>query len=81
MADALLIIDMQTGLYAGPEGRICIDTTCRVAVELGFSVILPEDGHTCMDTATLSAAAIIEHHNATLAGAFVQRVSAAAISF
>ncbi|RUQ42678.1 cysteine hydrolase, partial [Corynebacterium pseudodiphtheriticum] len=54
----------------------CIDTTCRVAAELGFSVVLPEDGHTCMDTPALKAEAIIEHHNATLAGAFVKRVKA-----
>lgn len=66
--DELVIVGMKT--------QFCIDTTCRVAVELGFSVILPEDGHTCMDTSALSAAAIIEHHNETLAGAFVKRVKA-----
>ena len=66
--DELVIVGMKT--------QFCIDTTCRVAVELGFSVILPEDGHTCMNTPALSAAAIIEHHNATLAGAFVKRVKA-----
>jgi len=34
-----------------------------------------------MDTPALSAASIIEHHNATLAGAFVQRVKADDIYF
>ncbi|NWC94307.1 MULTISPECIES: cysteine hydrolase family protein [unclassified Pseudomonas] len=68
-------------VIVGKKTQYCIDTTCRVAVELGFSVVLPEDGHTCMDTATLSAKAIIEHHNATLAGAFVKRVTAADICF
>ncbi|MGB3125082.1 MAG: cysteine hydrolase family protein, partial [Pseudomonas sp.] len=50
--DELVIVGMKT--------QFCIDTTCRVAVELGFSVLLPEDGHTCMDTPALSAEAIIE---------------------
>lgn len=68
-------------VIVGMKTQFCIDTTCRVAVELGFSVVLPEDGHTCMDTATLKAEAIIEHHNATLAGAFVKRTSAAEIRF
>ena len=71
--DELVVVGMKT--------QFCIDTTCRVAVELGFSVVLPEDGHTCMDTPTLSAQAIIEHHNATLAGAFVKRVKALDIEF
>lgn len=72
-ASQLVIVGMKT--------QFCIDTTCRVAVELGFQVVLPEDGHTCMDTAELKAEAIIEHHNATLAGAFVKRTRAAEIRF
>jgi nicotinamidase-related amidase len=63
-------------VIVGMKTQFCIDTTCRVAVELGLSVVLPEDGHTCMDTPALKAQAIIEHHNATLAGAFVKRVRA-----
>jgi nicotinamidase-related amidase len=63
-------------VIVGMKTQFCIDTTCRVAVELGYSVILPEDGHTCMDTPALNAQAIIEHHNATLAGAFVKRARA-----
>lgn len=68
-------------VIVGMKTQFCIDTTCRVAVELGFSVILPEDSHTCMDTPALSAEAIIAHHNATLAGAFVKRVKAHSIAF
>lgn len=63
-------------VIVGMKTQFCIDTTCRVAVELGLSVVLPEDGHTCMDTPALKAQAIIEHHNAKLAGAFVKRVRA-----
>ncbi len=68
-------------VIVGMKTQFCIDTTCRVAVEQGFSVVLPEDGHTCMDTQALAAEAIIEHHNATLAGAFVTRVKAQAVEF
>ncbi|WP_411380511.1 cysteine hydrolase family protein [Pseudomonas sp. MPB26] len=71
--DELVIVGMKT--------QFCIDTTCRVAVELGFSVVLPQDAHTCMDTPALKAEAIIEHHNATLTGAFVKRVKAAEVLF
>lgn len=63
-------------VIVGMKTQFCIDTTCRVAVELGLSVVLPEDGHTCMDTPAIKAQAIIEHHNATLAGALVKRVRA-----
>ncbi|MGF6094683.1 cysteine hydrolase family protein [Pseudomonas sp. 18175] len=70
---ALVIVGMKT--------QFCIDTTCRVAVELGFSVVLPEDGHSCMDTPALKAEAIIEHHNATLAGAFAKRVKTHEVEF
>lgn len=68
-------------VIVGMKTQFCIDTTCRVAVELGFSVVLPEDGHSCMDTPALKAEAIIEHHNATLAGAFAKRVKAHEVEF
>jgi nicotinamidase-related amidase len=81
LAQQLKAANVSELVIVGMKTQFCIDTTCRVAVELGFSVVLPEDGHTCMDTPTLAAEAIIEHHNATLAGAFVKRVKAADIDF
>ncbi|WP_300630628.1 cysteine hydrolase family protein [Pseudomonas sp.] len=68
-------------VIVGMKTQFCVDTTCRVAVELGFSVVLPQDGHTCMVTPALTAMAIIDHHNETLAGVFVKRMSAAEVSF
>ncbi|WP_419793498.1 cysteine hydrolase [Pseudomonas palleroniana] len=76
LAQELAAAQINELVIAGMKTQFCIDTTCRVAAELGFSVVLPEDGHTCMDTPALKAEAIIEHHNATLAGAFVKRVKA-----
>ncbi|MGR3885767.1 cysteine hydrolase family protein [Pseudomonas sp. 1152_12] len=81
LAQQLAAAQVDELVIAGMKTQFCVDTTCRVAVELGFSVRLPEDGHTCMDTPALSAEAIIAHHNATLAGAFVKRVTAQSIAF
>ena len=81
LAQHLAAAQVNELVIVGMKTQFCIDTTCRVAVELGISVVLPEDGHTCMDTPVLSARAIIEHHNATLAGAFVKRVKATEIEF
>ncbi len=81
LAQQLEAANVKELVIVGMKTQFCIDTTCRVAVELGLSVVLPEDGHTCMDTPALKAEAIIEHHNATLAGAFVRRVRAADLNF
>lgn len=68
-------------LIVGMKTQYCIDTTCRAAADLGFATVLVEDAHTCMDTPQLSAQAIIEHHNATLSGAFVRLLKTADIHF
>ena len=66
---------VQTLLVTGMKTQYCIDTTCRAAADLGYSVVLVSDAHTCMDTQTLAATQIIAHHNTTLAGPFVQLMS------
>ncbi|MFQ6346480.1 cysteine hydrolase family protein [Pseudomonas sp. R11F] len=81
LAQQLAAAQVNELVIVGMKTQFCIDTTCRVAAELGFSVVLPEDGHTCMDTPALKAEAIIEHHNATLAGAFVKRVKSLDVVF
>lgn len=68
-------------IIVGMKTQYCIDTTCRVAAELGFQPVLVADAHTCMDTPILSAKNIIEHHNATLNGAFVKLLNTADVSF
>ncbi|MGF6110532.1 cysteine hydrolase family protein [Pseudomonas frederiksbergensis] len=65
----------------GMKTQYCIDSTCRAAADLGFKPVLVADAHTCMDTPALPARAIIEHHNATLNGAFAQVVCTADIEF
>ena len=66
---------VQTLIVTGMKTQYCIDTTCRAAADLGYTVVLVSDAHTCMDTPQLTAPQIIAHHNATLAGPFVRLMS------
>ncbi len=68
-------------IIVGMKTQYCIDSTCRAAADLGFNPVLVADAHTCMDTAALSARMIIEHHNATLGGAFVKLLNTADVRF
>lgn len=65
----------------GMKTQFCIDSTCRAAADLGFKPLLVADAHTCMDTAALPAQAIIDHHNATLGGAFARLINSADVTF
>ncbi|GGP22399.1 isochorismatase family protein [Silvimonas iriomotensis] len=67
-------------VVAGLKTQYCVDTTCRDAAGRGMATILVSDAHSCMDTPQLAARDIIAHHNATLAGPFVQLQSAAQTS-
>ena len=55
-------------VVAGLQTQFSIDTACRVAVTLGYSVVLASDSHTTFDTPILTAAQIIAHHHRTLRG-------------
>lgn len=68
-------------VVAGMKTDYCIDTTCRVASELGYKVQLAADAHTTMDSPHLSAPAIIEHHNHVLNGPFARVLKTADIRF
>lgn len=68
-------------VIAGMKTEYCIDTTCRAAADLGIRPILIADAHTSMDSAVLSAKAIIEHHNLTLSGPFATLLNAADCAF
>ncbi|MBN3855863.1 MULTISPECIES: cysteine hydrolase family protein [unclassified Paraburkholderia] len=56
----------------GMKSEYCVDTTCRAALDLGLRAVLIEDAHTTMDTPSLKAREIVEHHNRTLNGPFVR---------
>jgi nicotinamidase-related amidase len=81
LADELHSQGVKTIVITGMKTQYCVDSTCRAVRDLGFEAILIEDGHTCSDTPLLSAAAIIDHHNVTLAGAFCRVMKAAECQF
>ncbi|MFL5761999.1 MAG: cysteine hydrolase family protein [Thermomicrobiales bacterium] len=62
--DALGITNV---VLAGMQTEVCIDTTARRAISLGYDVTLIADGHSTYDNEFLTAEQIIAHHNAVLA--------------
>jgi nicotinamidase-related amidase len=72
-ADDLIVCGMQT--------EYCVDTTVRAAADRGYKVTLVSDAHSTGDTASLKAADIIAHHNATLSGDFATLKKAADVEF
>ncbi len=53
-------------VIAGMKTEMCVDTTSRRAVSVGYDVTLATDAHTTTDNDVLPAARIVAHHNATL---------------
>ena len=70
--DVLKEQQIETLVIAGMQTEFCVDTTCRRAFSMGYKSILVKDAHSTFDQETLTASQIIEHHNATLGGRFVQ---------
>jgi nicotinamidase-related amidase len=70
---ALVVVGIQT--------EMCVDSTCRAAVALGYRVTLVSDGHTTFDSPVLPAEKIIAHHNRTLGDGFVDLRSASDVDF
>ena len=68
-------------VVAGMQSDYCVDTACRAAKALGYSVVLANDAHTTFDNKVLPAERIVAHHNATLDGAFVELANSADIRF
>ncbi|WP_211164385.1 cysteine hydrolase family protein [Shewanella salipaludis] len=81
LADRLKTLGVTELVIAGMKTQYCVDTSCRIAAELGFSPTLVADAHTCMDTPLLAAEAIIAHHNSTLAGPFVRLLNTVEVTF
>lgn len=48
------------------QTEICINSTARQAVELGFKVIIVEDGHSTIDSKEMRAIDVIEKYNKEL---------------
>ena len=63
-------------VVAGIQTEMCVNSTCRAAVALGYKVTLVSDARTTFNSPVLPAEKIIAHHNRTLADGFVDLVSA-----
>lgn len=64
----LVIVGMQT--------EYCIDTTVKVAFELGYQVHLPMDTHTTLDNGVLDAPTLISHTQTILKNGGFARIEA-----
>lgn len=53
-------------ILAGMQTEVCVDTTCRRAYSLGYTVNLVQDAHSTWNAKTLQAEQIIAHHNTVL---------------
>jgi len=53
-------------VIAGIQTEIYINSTARQAVELGFKVIIVEDGHSTFDSKEMRAIDVIEKYNKEL---------------
>lgn len=68
--DVLSSLGTRTLVVCGLQSEFCVDSTCRTAYSLGYSVVLVQNGHSTTDSKTLQAAQIIEHENETLSRAY-----------
>ncbi len=50
-------------IVVGIQTEYCIDTTCRVAFEHGYALVMPELTNTTFDNGELTAQQIYEYHN------------------
>ncbi|SHK25328.1 Nicotinamidase-related amidase [Clostridium cavendishii DSM 21758] len=50
-------------IITGMQTEYCIDTTCKVAFEYGFKLIIPEKTNTTFDNGKIKAKDVYEHYN------------------
>jgi len=81
LAERLAKAGVEELVIVGMKTDFCVDTTSRVARDLGFAAMLVADAHTTTDSPVLEAQRIVDHHNATLGGAFVSLVASADCTF
>ncbi len=55
--------DIDTIVLVGMQTEYCIDTTCKVAFEYNFKVIIPEETNTTFDNKYMNGRGIYEYYN------------------
>ena len=68
-------------IICGIQTDHCVDSAVRIAVDRGFDVTIAKGAHTTFDTDYLTAAQIIEHHEAVWADSFGRVRDIEVISF
>jgi nicotinamidase-related amidase len=63
LEDYLNSKSIKTLILVGMQTEYCIDTTCRVAFDKGYKLVMPEETNTTFDNGTLSAGEIYRYHN------------------
>ncbi|MET1250352.1 cysteine hydrolase family protein [Sporolactobacillus sp. STCC-11] len=53
-------------ILTGIQTEVCVDTTCRRAFSMGYTVTLVKDTHSTWNSELLTAQQIINHHNQVL---------------
>ena len=59
----LEIRDLSHLIVAGCKSEVCVDATCRKAIDMGYNVTLVSDAHSTTDNPVLTAPQIIAYHN------------------
>ncbi|NLY92283.1 MAG: cysteine hydrolase [Firmicutes bacterium] len=72
---------LTTLIITGIQSDVCVDTTCRRACSIGYSVILVENGHSTWGTEELTAEQIISHENYILGNWFADLKTADEVEF
>lgn len=54
---------VKTIILVGMQTEYCIDTTCKVAFEHGFNILIPQETNTTFDNQYLSGEKIVEYYN------------------
>jgi nicotinamidase-related amidase len=55
--------NIKTLILVGMQTEYCIDTTCRVAFEKGYKLIMPEYTNTTFDNEDMTGSEIYRYHN------------------
>jgi nicotinamidase-related amidase len=68
-------------VIGGMQTQMCVESTIRGGVSLGYKLTALRDGHTTFDTPILSGAQIVAHHNSIWDGRFARLVDSATVNF
>jgi nicotinamidase-related amidase len=72
---------IDTLVITGIQTELCVASTCRAAVALGYDLILLSDVHCTFDWPVMTVDRIIAHHNHALGSGFVRLLPTGEIEF